>query len=333
VTAAERLFGWEHAFDRPLTAWMCGGIAALLVVAPVIVMVFARLGRIGPEQRAELFLRCRTWWLLAALIVLPILLGAAWTIGATALLALLCFREYARATGLFRERLVSAAVIVGILLSMFAALDHWYGLFAASGPLAAAFIAAIAVVPDQPKGYIQRVGLAGFALALFAGGLGHFAFIANDADYRPILLWLLISIELNDVFAYTSGKLFGRRKLCPRTSPNKTVAGAVGSLVGTTAVAAGIGSVVFAGTPVAEPLPLVAIGALISVSGTLGDLLVSSVKRDVGIKDTGSVLPGHGGLLDRFDSMLLTAPVVFHAVGYLRPGYGYGQAQRLITGD
>jgi phosphatidate cytidylyltransferase len=124
----------------------------------------------------------------------------------------------------------------------------------------------------------------------------------------------------------------GGPKLLPATSPGKTVAGSVGALVLTTALVAGVGHFVFAGTAVARPGPLLVLGAGLSLLGQLGDLLVSSLKRDVGVKDTGAVIPGHGGLLDRFDSLVLVPPAVFHYLSLLLGPLGSGEAQRILTG-
>lgn len=328
----ERLFGWRSAFDDAFVAWTVSGIVALLALAPLVVVAASASGRLPVEQRSKILTTWRSWLVLAPAIVAPVLLGAAWVMGALALLALLCHREYARVTGLFRERLVSSLVVLTILAFFFAVLDHWYELFAALPALATVLIAGAAILEDRPKGYVQRVALAVFAVALFAGGLGHLAYFANDTDYRSILLWLFVCVELNDVFAFTTGRLFGRSKLCPATSPGKTRAGAIGALLLTTALAAATGSFVFEGTALDTPIHLVTLGALISVAGQLGDLALSSLKRDVGVKDTGALIPGHGGLLDRFDSLFLAAPAVFHYVGYFRPGIGLDQAVNVITG-
>jgi phosphatidate cytidylyltransferase len=123
-------------------------------------------------------------------------------------------------------------------------------------------------------------------------------------------------VELNDVFAFIVGKTLGRRKLIPNTSPNKTIAGAVGALVLTTLLVMGIGPFVFQGTVLASWVHLAILGVLISILGQFGDLILSSIKRDLGIKDMAATIPGHGGLLDRFDSVILVAPAVFHYVNY-----------------
>lgn len=332
MTPRERLFEWRTAFDHPVTLWITVGVGAVLVVAPLVVLALSAAGRVSPERRAKTLTTWRSWLVLAPLMVVPVLLGAAWVVGVSALLAFASYREYARVTGLFRERVITAVVGLAIAAFFFAALDHWYGLFVALWPLSTVVVAGVALLADRPHGYIQRVALGIFAIALLAGGFGHVAYFANDALYRPLLLWLFVGVEMNDVLAFATGRLLGRRKLCPETSPGKTVAGAVGALVCTTALVAWIGHFVFAGTPLDAPLHLAALGAIVSVAGQFGDLTLSSIKRDVGIKDTGTLIPGHGGLLDRFDSLLLAAPAVFHYVGYFRPGIGLDQVPRVITG-
>jgi phosphatidate cytidylyltransferase len=155
--------------------------------------------------------------------------------------------------------------------------------------------------------------------------------MGNDSDYRPIVLIVLFAVELNDVFAFVCGKLLGKRKLARHTSPNKTLEGAVGALVLTTTFVALVSRPLFVGTPMDSTVAVIGLGAIIAVGGQFGDLMLSSIKRDLGIKDTGATLPGHGGLLDRFDSLILVAPAVFHYVGYL-VGFGITEQTRILTG-
>jgi phosphatidate cytidylyltransferase len=260
----------------------------------------------------------------------PILLGALPTILAWCTLSLFCHSEYARATGLFRYKSLVLVNVAGIVAVNFAILDHYYRLFVALTPLVVAMLMAIAIQSDHPKGYLQRVCLAVLGFSMFGCWLGHFTYFTNDPRYRPILLWILLGVECNDVFAYLSGRTFGRHKLCPNTSPNKTVEGAVGALLLTTALVASVGHFVFRGKAVDTPLLLCLLGFLFSVAGQFGDLLFSSIKRDLGIKDLGGLLPGHGGLLDRFDSLILVSPIVFHLVNYVQ-GVGLGEPSNLIT--
>lgn len=326
-----QLFDARRAFDHPVTLGVTLAVASLLMLTPIIIWLLVRLGRIDEKMRAELMLRYWSWMVLTPLIMAPILLGAAWTILGVGVLSLLCYREYARATGLFREKAVSLVVVLGILALTFAELDHWYRLFVALVPLTVGIIAIMAILRDEPQGYIQRVALAALGFVLFGTCLGHLGYLANDNNYRPMLIMIFLTVELNDVFAFMVGKTLGKRKLVPNTSPKKTVAGAVGALVLTTLLVMGIGAFVFAGTALARPVHLVFLGLLISVLGQFGDLMLSSVKRDLGIKDMATTIPGHGGLLDRFDSVILAAPAVFHYVNYF-VGVGAERLPNVLTG-
>jgi len=155
--------------------------------------------------------------------------------------------------------------------------------------------------------------------------------MANDWNYRPMLLLILCSVELNDIFAYICGHLFGHRKFVPNTSPNKTVGGALGALVLTTPLVAVIAHFIWRDTALDSAIRLIGLGIIISIVGQFGDLMLSSIKRDLGLKDTARLIPGHGGVLDRFDSLILVAPAVFHYVNYF-VGFAAGQPERIFTG-
>ena len=264
---------------------------------------------------------------------------------AVMVLSLLCFREYARATGLFREKTICAVVSLGILLVAFAAVDHWQDdrLFFALGPLVGALIVVVSIPSDRPRGFIQRVALGVLGFALLGFSLGYISNMANvvhlggtHTDYRPLVLLLITAVELNDMIASLINRTLGRRPFLPETSPQKTWAGAIGAVVITTALVTAAGGWLFAGTPVAHPGWLVGLGLLTSVLGQLGELTLSSIKRDVGVKDVGATLPGHGGLLDRFDGLVLVPPAVYHylslALGEAGP-LGSEAPFRIMTGS
>ena len=291
---------------------MLSGLAVVLAVIPCMVWTLSATGKINTKLRSEIMLRYQSWLIIIPLITIPILLGAFWTILALGLLSLFCYREYARVTGLMREKWVSFLIVIGIVLLILTTLDHWYLLFVAMISLTVTSIVAFAVIQDRPSGYIQRVALAVFGYLLFGVCLGHLSYLANDTHYRSMILLVFLAVELNDVFAFCCGKSFGRRKLCPNTSPNKTVGGALGAIVLTTLLVAVLGHFLFAGTRVGQLPHLIALGVLISISGQFGDLTLSSIKRDIGVKDTSHLLPGHGGMLDRIDSLTFTAPLYFH---------------------
>ena len=321
---------FREAFEHPVTRGIVLAVALLLIMTPLAIRLLWARGKISAELRKELNTRYISWLVLVPLILLPLLLGRLATILSVGLLSLFCLREFGAVTELIRHRLLIAIVAAGIALLTFAAADHWYGFFVALTPLTICVIVIAAVTADQPKGYIQRVALSVFAFLLFGVCLSHLGLFANDANFRPILLSILLCVEMNDVFAFISGKTFGKRKLAPVTSPGKTVGGALGALCLTTALFALIGYVTFRGTILAHPVHLIAMGALLSVAGQFGDLVLSSIKRDLDIKDMAATIPGHGGLLDRFDSLLLVAPALFHYVHYF-VGVGLEQPVRIYT--
>ena len=316
---------------HPVSFWIAASVAGVLAITPLLFLLLDKAGKLTPALRADVWTRYKSWLVLAPLMVVPLLVGKLTAILAVGLLGALCYREFARATGLFRQHLVSAIVALGGLLITFAVADHWYGLFVALGSLTTSAIVIFSLFADQPKGYIQRVALGILAFVLFGLCLGHFSYFANDRLGAPIQLAILVCISLNDVFAYGTGKAFGRRKLSPNTSPNKTIGGALGALVLTSALFATIAHFIFQGTALDHPAHLLTLGALLSLTGQWGDLVMSSIKRDLGIKDMAATIPGHGGLLDRFDSLIFVGPAMFHYIGYFI-GVGLDQPVRVISG-
>lgn len=329
--ACDRLFGWRHAFDDRAVVLIVAVLGGALAFAPLLILALDRAGRLSPALKTDLRNRYISWLIMVPIIVLPVLLGAAPTILAVALLSLLCYREFAFATGLFREKVMSASVVLGILAVTFAVADHWYAFFVALTPITLALLTAVATSLDRPAGYIQRVGLSVFGFLLFGVCLGHLGYMANDTRFRALILLLLFSVQLNDIFAYIVGKSLGGPKLAPQTSPNKTISGSLGAVVLTTLLVYLLSGLIFTEGPLSGPIQRLVLGLLISISGQFGDLSVSSIKRDVGVKDTGSLIPGHGGVLDRANSLLLSAPTVFHYINYL-DSIGGDQAARILSG-
>jgi phosphatidate cytidylyltransferase len=148
------------------------------------------------------------------------------------------------------------------------------------------------------------------ALLMFALFLRHLPLVASPLHGTALLLFPVVLTWLSDTFAYFAGRMWGKKKLIPRVSPGKTVAGSVGAIVGTPLAAVGY-SILLQRFPtwrmgVVEALVF---GILVSVAAQVGDLAESLLKRDVGVKDSGRLLPGHGGALDRFDSLFFTLPL------------------------
>jgi phosphatidate cytidylyltransferase len=292
-------------------------IVGLLLLATGLTWLLGKAGRLEPKLHTELNKRTRTWYVIVTCVLLPMIAGPSWTIAAVAALSIFCFSEFARATGLVRERLVSTLVTAGIVMVNVAAYVKSMTLFQAIPVCFSILLVSCTILSDRPNGFIQRVGLGLFGFLFFGYGFGFLSLITNVDRYRSILLMLILAVELNDVFAYLTGKLFGRRKMSPNTSPNKTLAGGSGALVLTTLTVWGLGSLVFKDTGAASSMFLIPLGMAISIGGQLGDLMLSAVKRDIGIKDLGNLLPGHGGLLDRFDSLVLVSPLFFYFIELL----------------
>jgi phosphatidate cytidylyltransferase len=153
------------------------------------------------------------------------------------------------------------------------------------------------------------------ALALYTGWLGsYFGLIRFGTNGREWMLFLLLATFASDTGAYAVGRLVGRHPLAPRVSPSKTIEGAFGGLAGSALVAILTGSVFRLST---SPWRLLALGVAVSVAAQLGDLAESALKRRLDIKDAGVLVPGHGGLLDRLDSLLFTGAVVYYAVRWI----------------
>ena len=329
MSASERLFSPMRAFEHPVTMTVTIAVASSLLLAPLVIEGLARIGRITDARRRQLWVRWKSWMVMAPLMFGAILIGAAWTIAGIGLLSLLCYREYARATGLFREKAISLTIVLGITLVTLATLDNWYRLFMALTPLTIVMILTVALLADRPQGYIQRSALGVLGFVLFGHGLGHLGHLANDQNYRPLILMVLVSSEMNNIVGYILGKRTGY-PLLPQTNPAKTLTNVLCGLILTTGLVMILGQSVFRGTVLASWQHLMGLGILISVSGQLGDLMFSSIKRDLGIKDFDVTVPGHGGLLDRFDSIVPISAIVFHYVNYF-VGVGVGEPVRIWT--
>jgi phosphatidate cytidylyltransferase len=326
-----RLLDFQRAIDSPFTIWSTVGIGAILLATPLIIMVLKRVGSVSDRLYSELMLRYQSWLILVPLILLPILSGSITTIIGVGLLSVFCFREFSKVTHLVRERAIYVIATLGIVLLTFALLDNWYLLFVALTPLTICAVAVVEIIRDQPRGYIHRVSLGVLGFALFGSCLGHLGLLANGSNYRPMLILIFCCVELNDVFGFIVGKTLGTRKLAPNTSPGKTIGGALGAFVLTTLLFFVSGRFVFDGSILAEPIHLLAMGSMISLLGQFGDLMLSSIKRDLDIKDMAATIPGHGGFLDRFDSMILVAPAFFHYVNYFE-GIWQSAPTRIFTG-
>jgi len=259
----------------------------------------------------------RGWLIMIPLIVGAILLGREATILFLGVVAMVGFTEFARATGLYRDWLITGLVYVGIagltVLTLISPPDEprlvgWYGMFMALPVYVVAGILLMPILRDRTKGQLQLValGMVGF---IYVGWMfGHLAFLMNGRNGAGWVLFLLFSVPLCDVSAFTFGKIFGRHKMRPNISPNKTWEGSVGAL----AVGMALPWIFRFSLPGFGVRELILAGLIVGAGSQLGDLSISVIKRDIGIKDMGTLIEGHGGVLDRIDSLIYVAPLFFH---------------------
>ncbi len=242
---------------------------------------------------------------------------------AVLLLMLIGWHEYARAFRQFGQPLAycSGAVFVALL-----GVCAWLGNaeeFRAIATLAALWTMSQAVVCHRDFSVAQAVASAAgivyvgftFSHLLLLRFWNEGAVIETAAGPMAMgcaWLWVaLIGTWASDTFAYFTGSAIGRHKLCEAVSPKKTIEGFVGGVLGTMASVAGVG--IFLSLPVG---PMAALGLFIALAATIGDLVESVIKRYTGIKDSGVLIPGHGGVLDRFDSVMFVVPFVYYFVQF-----------------
>jgi phosphatidate cytidylyltransferase len=258
------------------------------------------------------------WLVMVPLVLAVLLAGRVATIVSVALLALVSFREFARASGLSRDRWITAAVSAGIVAVAVSSLVEdpllhlpgWYGLFMALPVYVVSLILIVPITRNRAKGQLQSTALAILGFIYLGWMFSHVGFLANSAHAYGYLLFLLLAVAANDIAAFTSGKIFGRHQLRAEISPNKTWGGAIGALTFSMVLP----WLLWFSFPHFGPLQLVLAGLIVGIGGQLGDLTISMIKRDIGVKDMGSLIPGHGGLLDRIDSLVFAAPLFFHMV-------------------
>lgn len=307
----------ERALQSPVFLFYLTLAASLLIVAGI---VFAIL-RWGFRKNLSHALRAYGGWLLIVpVLLLAFFLGREACILLVILISALCFREFARAAGLHAEPFMIGVVYIGIAGLGLACLVYdpvsgtrgWYSLFMTVPVLIIAVIVVIPIMQDRVEGQLQRLALAVFGFIYFGWLLGHLAFLANSEHAYSYLGYVVLAVELNDVAAYVCGKLIGRHPLRRNISPKKTWEGAVGAL----AFSLLLPWVMRFTLPDFTVLDCIIAGLIVGIGGQLGDLVISVIKRDVGLKDMGATIPGHGGILDRIDSLIYVAPLWFYFIRF-----------------
>ena len=299
--------GWSDIYFRNYF-WL---VASIIIVAAVILGFM----KIFPQTRSaseKVWVSFSPWFIMAPIIFLVLGLGTKALIISLLILSIACVKEFTRATGLYEDWGFIIAIYAGLIGLYLAALVKWYGLFVAMPVYAIVVILMIPARRNDYKNMIQKIGLSTIALIYLGWFPAHLAFLSYHTFGLAYLLFLVVGTELNDAAAYTAGKIFGKSPLVSNISPRKTVEGALGSLVITSLY-------VYCARqwlPGFSTFPLILSVILLWVGGTMGDLVMSGIKRDIGIKDMGALIPGHGGLLDRVDSLIFVSPLFFHMVSH-----------------
>ena len=262
------------------------------------------------------------------LVIVPLAVGAIWlgrvpTIVLFVLFAILGLKEFARATGLYEDWWMTGAGYLSVIAAGVCAIvanpnngqPGWYGLFMALPVYAIALFILIPIVRNRTRGQLQAMALAILGFIYIGWMFLHIAFLADCANAYGYLLYLLFAVELNDIAAFTFGKTLGssgKHLFRSAISPRKTWEGAIGAVV----VSMALPWARAFSFPHFGAVQLLLTGLIVGVGGQLGDLSISVIKRDIGIKDMGAMIPGHGGMLDRIDSLIYTAPLFLHMVDY-----------------
>ena len=294
-------------------------VVAMLVIATAIRLLLK--AKNPNKDYSELAQRIRSWWWMVALLLLVLVISKLAAIIFFGFLSFLALKEF---LSLVPTRQTDRRVIfwayISIPIQYYFVSIGWYGMFLVFIPVYVfLFLPMRMVLIGETEGFIRSTSVIHWAVMLTVFSLSHIAYflvlpeLNIDAGGVGLVLFLLFITQFNDVSQYIWGKLIGKRTIIPKVSPNKTWEGFLGGFVTVSVCSAFVAPYL---TPLSQVEGLIG-GGIIAVSGFIGDVVISSVKRDLNIKDTGNLIPGHGGILDRMDSLIYTAPLFFHYISYL----------------
>lgn len=285
-------------------------------------LLFFVVGKIKPNANlTELKARTKSWWIMATIFIGATIINTNISYIALGMLSFMAFRELYSVLG-FRasDRRAIFWAFIAIPIQYYLAYIGWYGAFIIFIPIVMfLFLPLRLVLKGDTVGIIKSMSSLQWILMLTVFGVSHMAYLLSLPETkgfasggRGLLLFLVFLTEINDVMQFTWGKLLGKHKIIPKVSPNKTWEGFLGGLISTTIIGYFLGFL----TPLNSP-QVIFVSFMIAFSGFIGDIVMSSIKRDIGVKDMGDLIPGHGGILDRIDSLAYTAPIFFHLIYYM----------------
>jgi phosphatidate cytidylyltransferase len=297
---------------------LVGGVVGLLVVASAVGFVLSRQ-LTAPEARAvvdNINARIRAWWVMALIFMVSVTMGTIGSILLFTLVSFLALREFVTLvpTAPGDHRTLLWCFFIFTPLEYVLVWIGWYGLFTILIPVYVSMFLAIrtAIAGDTAR-YLQRTATTQWALLIcvyfvsYVPALLMLRIPGYAGRNAALIFFLVLVVQLSDVLQYVWGKTLGTRRIAPSVSPHKTWEGFIGGVLSATAA----GTAIWWATPFA-PAQAAVIALAVALMGFAGGLIMSAIKRDLGIKDYGALIPGHGGVLDRIDSLCFAAPVFFH---------------------
>ncbi|MFX0542246.1 phosphatidate cytidylyltransferase [Roseovarius sp. S4756] len=295
-------------------------VLAVLITASIAGQLVKR--KVGPDDLTvqNLNARINTWWVMAGVIALAFTLGRTGVVVLFALCSFAALREFLTLTNTRAADhwALAAAVFVVLPLQYLSVGMAWYGFYSIFIPVYAfLFMPILSALRGQTDNFLIRVSEAQWALMIAVFCVSHVPALlslqipGHEGRGLFLIFFLIVVVQFSDVMQYVWGKLLGRRKIAPRLSPSKTLEGLVGGVLS----ASLLGAALFWITPF-TPLQAFAISLVITLMGFFGGLVMSAIKRDRGVKDWGHLIAGHGGFIDRLDSVIFSAPIFFHIVRF-----------------
>lgn len=307
--------------DRELLS-LLGGIVALLALASTITFLLKRRAGGTPNAViANLDARVKAWWVMVLVFGVALATGGLGSVILFGLTSFFALREFITLTPTRPgdHRTLFWVFFIITPLQYYLVATHWYGLFAILIPVYAFILVPTrsALAGDSER-FLERTAKIQWALMVCVYCVSHVPALlmlripGYEGQNGKLLLFFVLVVQISDVLQYVWGKLCGRRKIAPLISPNKTVEGFWGGVLSATALGTGLWW--------ATPFPwwqAALLSFLLTLMGFFGGLVMSAIKRDRGVKDYGTLIEGHGGIMDRIDSLCFAAPVFFHLVRYL----------------
>lgn len=316
---------YTPAADAPFhqqTQWLFLAVLGVLVVASVIgALLKWKVARGEPHGVIDnLNSRIKAWWVMVLLVSLSFLFGKNGVIVLFTFMSFAALREYITLTYTRSGDHLALALMfyVALPLQYYLIWIEWYGLYSIFIPVHVFLVLPIlASLSGDTNRFLERTAKMQWGLMICVFCLSHLpALLTLDIPGyagRNLLLiaYLIMVVQGSDVLQYVWGKLMGRRKVAPQLSPSKTLEGLVGGIASATLLGAGLYWI----TPF-SPWQSALVSLAICLMGFLGGLVMSAIKRDRGVKDWGAMIEGHGGMLDRLDSVVFAAPMFFHVVRF-----------------